>query len=164
MEAARFSTLAAHSENGYLLTIMNDNKPEWDEVWQGLEPEQPRSRRGVYWVALAAAIFLMLGACALGYFVLQQRTEPEPGLSLPGDATEVAVQLATEQPATGAATSGPSIAPTVTLPGDFATPPQTGVRMWMAPRRGRYAHHDRWRRDGVGGLAGVFIAPHCLYQ
>lgn len=160
----RYSTLAAHSENGYLLTIMNDNRPEWDEVWQGLEPDQPRSRRGLYGVALAAAVFLMLGACALGYFVMQQRTEREPGLSLPGDATEVVAQSATEQPAAGATAEAgtPSIAPTVTLPGDFATPPlPPPASDVMAPRAPGAPIVDGNTTEWAG--LPVYSSPHIVF-
>ena len=80
---------------------MNDKKPDWDQAWQGVEPEQPRPRRAIYWIALAAASFLLLGACAIGYFVLQQRTS-EPGLSLPGEETATPADAGAAEP--GAAT------------------------------------------------------------
>lgn len=106
---------------------MSDPRSEWDTAWQGMEPEQPRPKRTGLLVALAAAAFLLLGACALAYFVLQQRTAVEPGLTLPGEETATAVAGAeTEQPTIEIVTetAGPAVAATVTLPGDFATPPQ----------------------------------------
>lgn len=105
---------------------MDDHKPGWEEAWQGMEPEQPRPRRGAYVVALLAATLLFVGACALAYFILQQRTAPEPGLLLPGEVTQAVEGQPTgaPEPAMTAANDGPTLAPTVTLPGAFATPPQ----------------------------------------
>lgn len=105
---------------------MDDRKPNWEEAWQGMEPEQPRPRRGGYVVALLAAAFLFAGTCAVAYFILQQRTTPEPGILLPGEATAAAEAQATNAPGVEATTpnDGPTLAPTVTLSGAFATPPQ----------------------------------------
>jgi hypothetical protein len=110
--------LAAGLEKGYLCRIMDDKKLDWDRSWQGLEPAQPRTNRTGLVVGLLAAAFMTLGICALGYFVLQQRAAgAEPGLTPPGpDETEPAVgEEATEE-------GGAAVAPTVTLPGEFATP------------------------------------------
>ena len=105
---------------------MSEPRSEWDTAWQGMEPEQPRPKRGGLVIALAAAVFLSLGACALAYFVMQQRTTVEPGLTLPGDETATTVAAAgTEQPAAATDTpAGLAVAATATLPGGFATPPQ----------------------------------------
>jgi hypothetical protein len=108
---------------------MNQNNSDWDKAWQGMEPEQPRASRGGYWVALAAAAFLLLGVCALAYFALQQRAPVEPGLTLPGGEQAESTAGATGQPVEGSATEASAteegsalIASTVTLPGSFETP------------------------------------------
>lgn len=103
---------------------MNDPQTDWESAWEGLEPEQPTPRQRGLWLALAAAAFLTLGLCALAYFALQQRATSEPGLTLPGEDQEPTP--ASEQSETIPATDTPAagIAPTVTLPGEFATPPQ----------------------------------------
>ena len=105
---------------------MDDRNTNWEEAWQDMEPEQPRSRRGGYVVALLAAAFLFAGTCALAFFILQQRTTPEPGILLPSEATEAAEAQGTSVPGVVAteANDGQTLAPTVTLPGSFATPPQ----------------------------------------
>lgn len=149
------------AENGYLSRMTNDRKPEWDDAWQGLEPDQPRSQRTAYTVALAATIFLLLGACALGYYVLQQRTTPEPGLSLPGDETEESVTQVTEQ-ATTAATGDPSIAPTVTLPGGFATPPQPPPASDVAAPRATTTPAIDGNASEWAGLP-VYSSPHIVF-
>jgi hypothetical protein len=90
-----------------------------------MEPQQPRPKRNGLILALAAAALLALGACALAYFVLQQRTATEPGLTLPADQTATSVAaVVTELPATAGAspTPGLGVAATATLPGEFATP------------------------------------------
>jgi hypothetical protein len=103
---------------------MNDPKSDWDAAWQGLEPQQPRPRRSGLVIALAAVGFLALGACALGYYVLQARAPAEPALVLPGETTVAGATGETLVGATAVATEGLAVAPTVTLPGSFATPPQ----------------------------------------
>jgi hypothetical protein len=145
--------------------MMNDTKPDWDQAWQGMEPEQPRPRRSAYWLALAAAIFLLLGACALGYFVLQQRTTPEPGLSLPGEETETPEDGATDEPVaevTNDAGEGSGIAPTVTLPGDFATPPQPPPASdVVAPRATTQIIVDGNAAEWAG--IPVYSSPHIVF-
>ncbi|MBP6017077.1 MAG: hypothetical protein KA586_10185 [Candidatus Promineofilum sp.] len=105
---------------------MDDRNTNWEEAWQGMEPDQPRPRRGRYAVALLAAAFLFAGSCALAYFILQQRTAPEPGILLPAEATAAAEVQATSAPdvAGTEVDTGAGLAPTVTLPAAFATPPQ----------------------------------------
>jgi len=144
--------------------MMNDKKPEWDQAWQGMEPEQPRPRRSIYWIALAAAIFLLLGASAIGYFVLQQRTMPEPGLSLSGEETATPAGAGATEPGTAAtdAAGGPSVAPTVTLPGDLATPPQSSVALdAVAPRATTQIMIDGDAAEWAG--MPVFSSPHIVF-
>ena len=97
--------------------------PDWDNTWQGLEPQQPRSRRGCYGWGLAAAVVLTLAVLALAAFARQRATGDGSGLVLPG----------TDQPATAAPSEattapneatppGPGLAATATLPGDAPTP------------------------------------------
>jgi hypothetical protein len=103
--------------------------PDWDDAWQGLEPQQPRTRRGCYGWALAAAVVLTLAVLALAVFARQQGTSNDSGLLLPGtDPAETAAPGETTDP--GQATAAPGeatatvsgLAPTATLPGDAATP------------------------------------------
>jgi hypothetical protein len=143
---------------------MNQNNSDWDKVWQGMEPEQPRVSRGSYWVALAAAAFLLLGVCALAYFALQQRAPVEPGLALPGEDQAESIAGATEQPAEIIATEegGSSIAPTVTLPGSFETPqlppPASDV---VAPRASAAPAIDGDAAEWAG--LPVYSSPHLVF-
>ena len=63
-------TLAAGRENSYLLGMSHETRPDWDSAWHGMEPRQSRPRRGIFFIALAAALFLLFGVCALAYFAL----------------------------------------------------------------------------------------------
>ena len=150
--------------NATLLGMMNDKKPEWDQAWQGMEPEQPQPQRSIYWIALAAALFLLLGACAIGYFVLQQPTS-EPGLSLPGGETATPADTGAVGPgaaATDAPTGGLSVAPTVTLPSDLATPPQTSIALdAVAPRATTQLMIDGDAAEWAG--LPVFSSPHIVF-
>lgn len=143
--------------------VMNDGKPDWDSAWQGMEPEQPRPRRGAYVVALLAAIFLFLGACAIGYYTLQLRAPSESGLSMPGEATAAAeLQATTETVAEAtAAVDNPSLAPTVTLPGTFATPPQAPPAADVAAPRITAPVIDGNSAEW-GGLP-VYSSPHVVF-
>ena len=144
--------------------MTTDKKPDWNEAWQGLEPDQPRPRRRPYFIALGAVVFLLLGACALGFAMLQERTSPEPGLTLPGEETATIEEQSTQQPAASETISngGVTIAPTVTLPGSFATPPQpppaTDV---FAPRATAPPNID----GNLGEWAGlpVYSSPHIVF-
>ena len=116
-------------ENSYFIGRMQPTDPErlarWDEAWKGVEPDQPRPRRTGYYLALAAALFLLIAVCALGYYALQISSAPEPGLTLPaseeaGDPQGVPTIPAQDAGGTPSANLQP--APTVTLPGNFATP------------------------------------------
>lgn len=116
---------------------MSGNPPDFNQAWQGLEPEQPRPRRGIFLVALAAATFLLLGGCVLGYMVLQERTggqtdaDPSAPTATIGSIAEVTTTPELT-PDTGATT--PAIAPTSTLPGLVPNPPiQPGTEI-IAPR------------------------------
>ena len=158
--------LAACREKRYLLRMMNDTKPDWDQAWQGMEPNQPQPRRSGYWIALAAMAFLILGACAIGYFVLQQRTTPEPGLSLPGDETVTPADATAAEPIAGATdtpANGPSIVPTVTLPGEFATPPQPPPASdIVAPRATTPITIDGNAAEWTG--LPVYSSPHIVFM
>jgi hypothetical protein len=114
---------------------MSNKPPDFDSIWQGLEPEQPRPRRGAFYIALAAAIFLSLGACVLGYYTLQNRAplNGEPPLSL---TTLPETTSATTQAEMTAEVNETTvvIAPTVTLPFDGATPPPSAPAEIVAAR------------------------------
>ena len=104
--------------------------PDWDSAWQGLEPKQPRSRRGCYPWALAAAALLTLAVLALAVFARQRGADDGGGLVLPGTVTPATVAPG-ETAAPGAtATPGTGLAATATLPGELLTPsppPETNV-------------------------------------
>ncbi|CUS05144.2 conserved protein of unknown function [Candidatus Promineifilum breve] len=145
---------------------MSEPRSEWDTAWQGIEPQQPRPKRGGLVIALAAAVFLALGACALAYFVLQQRTTVEPGLTLPGEetATSVAAVAGTEQPTaeTTAEPTGLAVAATATLPGDFATPPQPPPASdVVAPRAAAPPTIDGNAAEWAG--LPVYSSPHVVF-
>lgn len=144
--------------------MSSDHKPDWDAAWQGKEPQQPRARRGLYPVALAAAAFLLLGVCALAYFLLQTRPATEPGLVLPGDETATAAGPATEQPVAGTtAPTDPAIAPTVTLPGEFVTPEQPPPASdVVAPRAAAPPAIDGDATDWAGLPA--YSSPHLVFS
>lgn len=145
--------------------MTSDHKPDWDAAWQDMEPQQPRPRRGVYPLALAAAAFLLLGVCALAYFLLQTRPSAEPGLALPSDATATAGGPATEQPVTGATTAATdaAIAPTVTLPGAFVTPEQPPPAAdVVAPRAASAPAIDGDAADWSG--LPVYSSPHLVFS
>lgn len=144
--------------------MTSDNKPDWDAAWQDMEPQQPRSRRSAYGVALAAAAFLLLGVCALAYLLLQTRPPAEPGLALPGEQTATATGPATEQPVVATtAPTDPAIAPTVTLPGEFVAPelppPASDV---VAPRAAAPPTIDGDAADWAG-LPG-YSSPHLVFS
>ncbi len=145
--------------------MTSDHKPDWDAAWQGMEPQQPRARRGIYPVALGAAAFLLLGVCALGYFLLQMRAPTEPGLVLPGEQTATVAIAATEQPGSGttAPTDAAGIAPTVTLPGGFVTPelppPASDI---VAPRAAAAPAINGDAADWAG--LPVYSSPHLVFS
>lgn len=96
--------------------------PDWDNAWQGLEPQQPRSPRGCYGWALAAAVVLTLAVLALAVFA-RQRGADDGGLVLPGTDHPPTVAAGEATTAPGEATATISgLAPTATLPGDAPTP------------------------------------------
>lgn len=155
--------LAATRENSYLFSMTNDTKPGWDNAWQGLEPEQPRPRRGLFLIALAGTLFLLFGACALGYYTLQQRLPDEPGLALPGEATATAAVTTTQL--AGEPTAGPEIpviAPTVTLPGSFATPEQPPPATDVVAQRVATPPLIDGDASEWAGLA-VYSSPHVVF-
>lgn len=143
--------------------MTTNNKPDWDEAWQGLEPEQPSRRRAPLLIALGAAVFLLIGVCAVGYAMLQRSAPAEPGLILPGEETATIGAGTTEQPIAGeTATGGAVIAPTVTLPGSFATPPQPPPASdVVAPRAGTAPVVD----GDLGEWTGlpVYSSPHLVF-
>lgn len=157
-------TLVARPKCSYLSEIMNEPRSDWDSAWQGMEPQQPRPKRSGLAIALAAAAFLSLGACALAYFVLQQRKAAEPGLTLPGEQTAtIVVGAGTEQPAAAATQpSGPAVAATVTLPGDFATPsPPPPATEVVAPRAAAPPTLDGDAAEWAG--LPVYSSPYVVF-
>jgi hypothetical protein len=97
-----------------------------NEAWQGLEPEQPQPKRGAFYIALAAALFLIFAGCGLGFLVWQQRTDAstDPELAVPTSIVEATEAIeATEEGVTS------TIAPaaTATLPGNISILPSAEV-------------------------------------
>lgn len=150
------------TEWGYLNDAMNDPQTDWDSAWQGLEPEQPPRRRGSLWLALAATAFLALGLCALAYFALQQRGASEPGLALPGEEQGQTPASGQSETGSGVETTASGIAPTATLPGEFATPPQPPPAADVAaPRASTPMTIDGNSAEWVG--MPVYSSPHIVF-
>lgn len=128
-----------------------------------MEPQQPRPQRGLLIVALAAALFLLLGACLLSYFVLQQRAEEPSGLQLPtstGTASGIVEDRETAVPTTGTDDSTPGFAATATLPGLAGTPSPNVAPDIIAPRLEGQPVIDGFP-DGVG--LPVYTSPYVVF-
>jgi len=140
--------------------------PDWDNAWQGLEPQQPRSRRGCYGWGLAAAVVLTVAVLALAVFASQQGADGSSGMLLPGTdpAATAAPGQATTDPgqtaAPGEATSAvPGLAATATLPGDAATPTLPPASEVVATRFAPILDGDP--ADWVG--LPVYTSPHIVF-
>lgn len=102
---------------------MSASPKDMGELWAGLEPEQPRSSRIAFWVALLATLLLLLGAVALGAFLLSQDSGDAQSTAIgESDADNAAgLVLATAQPFSTdlpiTTTEAPELASTATLPG-----------------------------------------------
>lgn len=157
-------TLAAGHENGYLLSMNHETKPDWDSTWQGMEPQQSRPRRGIFFVALAASLFLLFGVCALAYFALQQGAPVEPGLSLPDETTETAAAEATAISGSAVTPEGdnPAIAPTVTLPGEIVTPSDPSSTADVVAQRVAVPPNIDGDAADWAGLP-VYSSPHIVF-
>lgn len=144
---------------------MSNTPPDFNQAWQGLEPEQPRPRRGLFFVALAAAVFLLLGACLLSYFVFQQRTQAPSGLGL-STATGTIVTIVggdeTVDPTagSGAAETPSGFAATATQPGSANTPPPFEPPNTIASRI-----EGQWVIDGRPDRVGlpVYTSPYVVF-
>jgi hypothetical protein len=101
----------------------------WDKEWQGLEPEQPRSGQCGCWLAALLLLVILSAACVgTGYYAWRQLDFPfEPGAILsPPTVPPLASLPAVDvdvfgTPEGSSAATPPSLAPTVTLPGNTAT-------------------------------------------
>lgn len=127
-----------------------------------MEPQQPRPQRGLFIVALAAALFLLLGACLLSYFVFQQRAEETSELQLPpSTGTARAIVDDTGTVAATAMTDGspPGFAATATLPGSATNLPASTPDI-IAPRIDSLPVID-----GRPDLVGLprYTSPHIVY-
>lgn len=141
---------------------MNQNRGDLDQMWQGLEPEQPRRSRGPLLVALAAAAFLLLGVCALAYTAMQRRESPPQGLIVPPPATFVS-QVATETAENVVPTATVSTAPTATLPVTAATATLfPAADEAVATRRDTPPLIDADLADWGGFMQ--FASPYLVYQ
>jgi hypothetical protein len=101
---------------------MNQTPPKLNDAWQGLEPEQPRPNQSVLYLALATTTFLLVGVCALAYFVWQQRGS-DPGEPLLPPATTIAKATTAVEEAAESATATAALAATATLPGSVTSSP-----------------------------------------
>lgn len=157
-------TLAAGRENSYLLGMSHETRPDWDSAWQGMEPRQSRPRRGIFFIALAAALFLLFGVCALAYFALQQSAPDEPGLSLPAEVTDTAAAEATaiSGNAITPESDNPAIAPTVTLPGGDAAPADPSAAADVVAQRVTAPPTIDGNTADWAGLA-VYSSPHIVF-
>lgn len=144
---------------------MSHLPPNWDQAWKELEPKQPRrGRGGCYALALATVALLAAGVLGLAYLTFQQRTNVEPGLSLPGTEQAATAEAATAAPgeatlsANATATSAVSgLAPTATLPGDVMTdepPPPSDV---FAPRLAASLDGELSDWSGVPAYASPYV-------
>lgn len=141
---------------------MSQTPPDWNNAWQGLEPRQPgRGRGGCYGLAIVAVVLLALGVIGLAYFTFQQRTSPEPGLTLPGDETATPPPgEATAAPEATATTGGVSgLAPTATLPGGATTPQPPPPSDIFAPRMAASLDGDAGDWSGLP----VYSSPFTVF-
>lgn len=99
------------------------NTQDWDQEWQGLEPEQPRSGRCGCWLAAMALLVALSAVClGTGYFAWQQLDLPlDPGAVLvPPTVAPFGTQPPIDDevlgtPASDPAATQPPLAATVTL-------------------------------------------------
>ncbi|MEZ4516671.1 MAG: sugar-binding protein [Chloroflexota bacterium] len=105
---------------------MSVSPQDLGDQWQGLEPEQPRSSRAAFWVALLAAILLLLGIVALSVFLFNMQPETgETAVSVDNGDVANPVEGESVEPEPHTATEEPlAIAPTATLP----IPPSSGTQ------------------------------------
>lgn len=119
---------------------MSTSPQDKGDLWAGLEPEQPKSSRAAYWIALLATLFLLIGAVAMGVFLLNQPGSeadlPESTVDTDTGAVDSTIpaestaESSAESPTTGAII----IAPTVTLPAlSTASSQVTAGRMTSPP-------------------------------
>ncbi len=135
--------------------------PDWDNAWQGLEPQQPKSRRGCYGWAIAAAVLLALGVLALAVFA-RQRGAGGPDLVLPGTdqpATAVAEDGTAPPAGEATATPGSGLAATATLPGDAATPTLPPASDVVAARYAPILDGDPADWTGLS----FYTSPHTVF-
>jgi hypothetical protein len=153
---------------------MNISPQDFKDEWKELEPQQPRTSRTGFWVAMAAAAFLLLGICALTTYLWQRGALAQAGLSGgetsatpdPGQPTTPTANPGAGSNATplvGATTTSPAIAPTVTLPGGTAQPPPGAAADVIVGRMSSPAAVDgdpaEWTdRPGVTSAYLVFSA------
>ncbi len=141
---------------------------DWDSEWRDLEPQQPGSGRCGCWLGVAVLMLALCGTC-LGttYFAWQQLGLPmEPGAifgrpTIPSPASLPSTDV--EIPATaesGAMDEQPSLAPTVTLPGDgsMSSVEEVAVRL-MASAPSIDGNLSEWEDiPGVDSTHLVFTA------
>jgi hypothetical protein len=165
------SDFAGAGDSGNLVVRMNISPQDFKDEWKELEPQQPRPSRSGFWVALAAAAFLLLGVCALTSFLWQRGALAQVGLPgdeptpAPGDATAGAGANATPLgEATAVSEATAEIAATVTVPGTTAPPTPLPVTDIVVGRMLAPATLDAEAAEwaGVGAIPSayrVFAAP-----
>jgi hypothetical protein len=96
---------------------MGYQQHDFDNEWEGLEPEQPQEERRWVWYAGIGMVLLFVAAICVGsIFVLtaqfRSRTTSEPGLNQP---TPIGNVLEVAEEATAVTDTPPPVAPTATL-------------------------------------------------
>lgn len=114
---------------------MTQQPTNWDEEWDGLEPDQPPGVRNWMLVGMVLTVLLLVVLCLLGLYggvqQLEARTGPEQLLPLGTENGETDDGAETADPPVS---TGPSLAPTVTLPSSSAAPGQPGSGQVVAVR------------------------------
>jgi len=128
---------------------MGIERQDWDNLWSGLNPQQPGSGRCGCWLATALLILVLLTAClATTYLAWQRFGLPlQPGLLLaPPTAISAAATAESESPISSTPEI-PSLAPTVTLPSAQAATDVVARQLAAAPLLD--GNLDEWAGDPV---------------
>ena len=152
---------AAAAVSRYLTCAMSQTPPDWNNAWQGLEPQQPRhGRGGCYGLAIAAVLILGVGVLALAYVAISAGGTAEPDIVLPGEEATAVADATPPPEGQPTAETGPGVAPTVTLPGDAATPQLPPAA--SAVTAGRFSPSVDGDPTEWSALP-VYSSPHIVY-
>lgn len=123
---------------------MGIQRQDWDNLWSGLDPQQPGAGRCGCWLAMALLSLVLLAACLAGAYLVWQRfgLPLQPGLLLaPPTAISPAGTVESESPISSISET-PSLAPTVTLPSNQAATDVVARQVAAAPILDGYL--DEW--------------------